>query len=185
MTERLIRDAADIIARGGVIAYPAEACFGLGCDPGNKAALARIRLLKSRSLEQGFILVADAIEGLMPYIDWHLLERDQRKAVVASWPGPISWLIPASGQAGKELTGCHDSLAVRVSAFRPLRELCRYLQSALVSTSANLRGKAPLKTAAEVAREFAGQIDYILDAPIQGLDRPSQIIDARTQTRIR
>jgi L-threonylcarbamoyladenylate synthase len=182
---RSLRIAADIIAEGGVIAYPAEACFGLGCDPNNNAALARVRLLKSRSLDQGFILVSDSLERLLGYIDWPSLKPDQRELVMASWPGPVSWLIPAGGQAGSELTGCHDTLAVRVSAFKPLRDLCAATKTALVSTSANLHGKPPLKTAADVAGEFGEQIDYIIDAPIQGLDKPSQIIDIRTRTTIR
>jgi len=177
--------AADVIKQGGVIAYPAEACFGLGCDPRSQRAIKRIRKLKNRSADQGFILVADTLDRLLPYLDWKALDPQQQMHIIASWPGPISWLIPASSQAGPELTGQHDTLAVRLSAFETLRDLCCSVQSALLSTSANYKGQAPLLTAADVAATFAEKIDYIIDLPIQGLDNPSQIVDARTLNIIR
>jgi len=177
--------AADVIQRGGVIAYPAEACFGLGCDPRNQQAIERIRKLKNRGAAQGFILVADTLDRLQPYLDWKALDVQQRLRISDSWPGPVSWLIPASSRAGPELTGLHDTLAVRISAFETLHDLCRSLQSPLLSTSANYKGQAPLLNAADVATKFADEIDYIIDLPIQGLDQPSQIIDARTLNIIR
>jgi len=180
VTQNHFETAARIVHQGGVIAYPAEACFGLGCDPRNTQAIERIRKLKSRSPGQGFILVSDTLDRLLSYLDWDALDVQQRERITASWPGPISWLIPASSQAGPELTGRHDTLAVRVSAFDTLRDLCRNARSTLLSTSANFQGQPPLMCAADVANAFADQIDYIIDLPIQGLDKPSQIIDART-----
>jgi L-threonylcarbamoyladenylate synthase len=180
-----IRGAARILKQGGVIAYPAEACFGLGCDPRDKQAVDRIRALKSRPPAQGFILVSDCFDRLLPYLEWDALDISRRERIEASWPGPVSWLIPASSHAGPELTGNHDTLAVRVSAFESLRALCRCAQTALVSSSANFQGQPPLMHAAEVSDAFAGGIDYIIDLPVQGLDKTSQIIDARTLNIVR
>ena len=185
MTHEAFNRAAKAVRQGGVIAYPAEACFGLGCAPDNLEGIERIRTMKSRLPEQGFILVADSLEHLLPYILWDALEAAQQRAVQASWPGPVTWLIPASDRAGPALTGAHETLAVRVSAFDAIRELCTAAEAPLVSTSANRRGQDPLTTAAEVAAVFTDEIDYIIDLPIQGLDNPSRIIDARTQQTLR
>jgi L-threonylcarbamoyladenylate synthase len=133
----------------------------------------------------GFILVSDYIERLKPYINWYSLNKLQRDKIEASWPGPVSWLIPVSDKTGSDLCGENDTLAVRVSAFESIRVLCSDAQSALVSTSANLQGKMPITTAAGVAQVFGDKIDYIIDSPIQGLQKPSRIIDARTQQIIR
>jgi L-threonylcarbamoyladenylate synthase len=177
--------AVKVINQGGVIAYPTEACFGLGCAPQYKHAIERLRTLKTRSAGMGFILVSDNIERLKPYINWYSLNKLQRDEIVASWPGPTSWLIPVSDQTGSDLCGENDTLAVRVSAFESIRLLCSGAQSALISTSANLQGKVPITTAAEVAQVFGDNIDYIVDSPVQGLENPSRIIDARTQQIIR
>ncbi len=180
-----IRDAARILNQGGVIAYPAEACFGLGCDPRDKPAVDRIRALKNRAPAQGLILVSDCFDRLLPYLEWDALDISRRERIEASWPGPVSWLVPASLHAGPELTGNHDTLAVRVSAFESLRALCQCAQTALVSTSANFQGQSPLMHAAEVSDAFADEIDYIIDLPVQGLVKTSQIIDARTLNIVR
>ncbi len=180
-----IQVAAQILTQGGVIAYPAEACFGLGCDPHDKQAVARIRALKNRPPTQGFILVADRFDRLLPYLEWDTLDSSQQERIEASWPGPTTWLVPASSRAGAELTGKHDTLAVRVSAFATLRALCQCAQSAIVSSSANFQGQPPLIYAADVSDAFADEIDYIIDLPVQGLAKPSQIIDARTLSILR
>jgi L-threonylcarbamoyladenylate synthase len=185
MIQELFEIVARIVHQGGVIAYPTEACFGLGCDPRNIQAIERIRKLKRRSPDQGFILVSDTLDHLLPYLHWDALDVQQRERITASWPGPISWLIPASPQAGPELAGRHNTLALRFWSFYTLRAMCRITQTALLSTSANYQGRPPLMCAADVAVTFKDQIDYIIDLPIQGLDKPSQIIDARTLSVIR
>ena len=173
------------LREGGVVAYPAEACFGLGCHPDAKEALQRIRQMKGRSEEQGFILVADRLQRLLPWLAWSTLTAQQQQQVEDSWPGPVTCLVPASERSDAALRGKYDSLAVRVTAFSSLRELCAAAAFPLVSTSANRAGKSPLLDAEQVATAFGNELDCILDLPIQGLQNPSQIIDAVTQQTIR
>lgn len=180
-----IIEAQKALNSGGVIAYPTEACFGLGCNIDNQAGIERIRKLKSRLLTQGFIVVADTLDRLHEYIDWMSLGASTRSEIQSSWPGATSWLIPASKTCSRTLTGQHDTLAVRISAFPTVQALCKNAQSALVSTSANIKDQPPCHTASEVLEIFGEQIDYIVDLPIQGLDKPSQIIDARNMKTIR
>lgn len=180
-----ISEALRVLNRGGIIAYPTEACFGLGCGIDNPSGIERIRTLKSRSSAEGFIVVADTLDRLHACIDWMSLSESTRKKIEASWPGATTWLIPRVETCPRSLSGQHDTLAVRLSAFPAVKALCNSAESALVSTSANLKGQPPCKTANEVFEVFGKQIDYIVDLPIQGLDKPSQIIDARNLQTIR
>lgn len=170
-------DAARIrqhLKRGGVIAYPTESCYGLGCDPRNPAAVKRVLALKQRSAAKGLILIASAARQLHPFLAG--LSPALRQRMLAAWPGPHTWLVPASSQCPALLRGKHDSVAVRVTAHRGAAALCRAAGMALVSTSANLSGGKPAKTAAECRRLF-GRRALVIDGAIGARRRPSTIQD--------
>ena len=84
-----------------VIAYPTEAVFGVGCDPDSESAVMALLELKQRAIEKGLILIADNYEQLKPYIDDNALTQEQRERMFASWPGPITWVIPAKSTTPK------------------------------------------------------------------------------------
>ncbi len=176
-------EAVRVVRTGGVIAYPTESCYGLGCDPGNKVAINRILALKSRSKLKGLILVADQPQKFNPYIVWP--EEPLYGQILASWPGPITWLLPKQATVTSLLSGQHLTLAVRVSAHPLVRALCGQMENPLVSTSANPEGKNPAKTAGEVAAYFEPDIDFVVQGTIGASDRPSQIVDASSGKVIR
>src|ERR671919_26694 len=104
-----------------LIAYATEAVFGLGCDPWNSAAIARIMQLKRRKLSKGLILIAADKAQLEPFIRFP--NRAVLERVCSTWPGPVTWVLPACAGIPRGLRGDHQSLAVRVTA--PLaRALC-------------------------------------------------------------
>lgn len=162
-----------------VIAYPTEAVFGVGCDPDSERAVMRLLTLKKRPVEKGLILIADDFEQLKSYIDDSQLTDTQRQAVFASWPGPVTFVFPAKTTTPKWLTGQFDSLAVRVTDHPLVKALCRAYGKPLVSTSANLSGLPPCRTAEEVRQQF-GHDFPVLDGPTGGRQNPSEIRDALT-----
>ena len=175
--------AADTIHSGGVIAYPTESCFGLGCDPGNTDALRRILRIKRRSAAKGLIVIAENMRQLTPLVaTWEVKYFEQ---VTKSWPGPFTWLLPASARVSPLLRGEFDTLALRVTAHRPAAKLCRAARISIVSTSANRAGKPMLRSAEAVAREFGDELDFILSGRIGDSTRPSTIRDAQTGGLIR
>jgi len=180
-----LQHAADCIRDGGILAYAAESCFGLGCDPFNVEALERLLKIKQRSADQGLIVVAAQCEQLQGLVQWSALSETQQARVEASWPGPVSWLIPAHPDCPEMLRGQHSTLAVRVPAYKLVRDLCRQARMALVSSSANRHDQPALTTAAEVEHSMGAELDFILDAPIQGRAQPSRIVDAMTQQILR
>ncbi len=110
-----LQQAVDVLQRGGVIAYPTEGVFGLGCDPDNQAAMLRLLAIKQRPIEKGVILIAANYEQLRPYIDEDQLTEQQLLQVLASWPAPLTWVMPASVDTPNWVRGQFDTVAVRVS----------------------------------------------------------------------
>lgn len=175
--------AVTLLKQGGVIAYPTEAVFGLGCDPFNETAIERILSIKQRSAEKGFILIASnwqQLEPLVVNVEETLLDR-----VLSSWPGPITWVFPASSFVPHWLCGPDHSLAVRVTDHPVVVDLCDAYAGPLVSTSANRISEAPALDVEMVSTQFSDKIDYIVPGKVGGLKNPSEIRDAITGKVIR
>jgi len=177
-----LRQARQIIQTGGIVAHPTEAVYGLACDPANTEAVLQLLRLKNRSLDKGLILVAASIEQLGPYIT---IPDPLRKKVTSSWPGPITWLLPAKPGVSALLTGSHDTLAVRVSAHPVVQALCKECAQPLVSTSANLQSSPPARSALAVRRIFDQKLDLILHGMVDLNALPTEIRDAATDRIIR
>jgi L-threonylcarbamoyladenylate synthase len=172
---RSIREAAQAIRAGGVVAYPTEAVYGLGCDPMDRAAVFRILRLKQRPVEKGLILIAADVAQLKPYVVFP--DEEVFRRVSSTWPGPVTWVFPARWDVPRWLRGAHHSLAVRVTAHPIARLLCRKV-GAIVSTSANPGGYAPARSARQVRNYFGTAVDYVLTGSVDLRAGPTEIRDA-------
>jgi L-threonylcarbamoyladenylate synthase len=175
-----IAPAAALLRRGGVFAYPTEAVWGLGCDPRNEAAVLRLLQIKQRDIGKGLILIAAQVEDLKPYVDFGALPEDALAGVLATWPGPHTWIVPADAGTPRWLTGDHDGIAVRVSAHPTVIALCRAFGGALVSTSANPAGAPPPVAMTDFDPGLLQAIDGVIEGDTGSLERPTAIRDART-----
>ncbi len=176
--------AARKLHQGGVVAYPTEAVWGLGCDPFNEAAVNKLLLLKKRPVEKGVILIAAAIEQVSYLLD--PLSASEIDTLSASWPGPNTWLIPdVLNQTPAWIKGKHKSVAVRVSDHSGVQKLCQAYGGAIVSTSANPGGATPARNSFEVGVYFGCRVDYCLPGKLGGLAKPTQIRDLRSSDIIR
>jgi len=178
-----IAPAARCIREGGVVAYPTEAVYGLGCDPLDPEAVGRLLAIKGRAEKKGLILIAANFDQLRPYLGE--LPPARFKKVRKSWPGPATWIFPAAPGTPKWLTGEHGTIAVRVTAHPIAAALCRSAGMALVSTSANRSGQPPARSATEVRRRLGPLLDVVLTGPTGDLKRPTPIRDARTGATLR
>ncbi len=175
LTPWQLRQIQRSILAGGVIAYPTEAVYGLGCHPDDTQAIQRILALKQRPAEKGLILIASDWQQFQPYV--HALPESQMKAIHASWPGPVTWLLPATTRVSPWLCGIHTTLAVRVSSHPQVQQLCRALGHPLVSTSANRSGQQPARSALQVRRYFDQTVDVIIAGRCGLKSKPSEIRD--------
>jgi L-threonylcarbamoyladenylate synthase len=177
-----IRQAVKALEQGGVIAYPTESVFGLGCDPWNEDAVMKLLEIKQRSWEKGLILIAADFNQLQDFIK--PVSNEMLAQLEQTWPGPVTWLLPAKLGTPDYLCGQHKTIAVRVTAHTQTTDLCRSFKGAIVSTSANLAGMSPAKTTHDV-RWSLPDLDYVLPGLCSGATTPSEIRDAQTGKRIR
>ena len=173
MSNIRINIAAKVLHQGGVIAYPTESVFGLGCDPQNDSAIIKLLNIKNRSIKRGLILIASHIEQLEPYIAQ--LDNDLLKKINQTWPGPSTWLLPAGEDSNIFLRGIHPLQAVRVSNHPIVKNLCNKFGGAIVSTSANKTNRPAAKTTVQVYCKFGQQLDYILAGGVGNLSKPCEI----------
>jgi L-threonylcarbamoyladenylate synthase len=179
-----IAQAAQALRKGAVIAYPTEAVYGLGCDPMNEAAVARIWQLKKRPAAMGLILIASDWQQLAPYVAQ--ISEAQQQQLDSTWPGPHTWIVPAQAAVPTWLTGGRDSVAVRMSDHAPSRALCDAFGGALVSTSANLHGQPPLRDPLAAERSFHAEgFAGVMQGELGGLAQPTSIRDLRTGEWVR
>ena len=172
-----VREAVRQLELGGIIAYPTETVYGLGCDPFNAAAVLHLLALKGRGIQQGLVLIASDFTQLKPLL--LPLTTATKSRVTKTWPGATTWILPCIPEVPAWLRGNHSSLAVRVTSHPLAATLCEQWGGPLVSTSANLHGKQPASSPLTVRKAFNGQIDFILHGE-RGSGRPSEIRDGIT-----
>ena len=169
------------LASGSVILYPTEAVWGLGCDPFSEQAVAQLLQLKGRSPDKGLILLVshwDQVHSLVASnaaIDWERIR--------SSWPGPQTWVFPASDRVPLSCCAAQGGIALRMPSFPLLQSLLRHWGGALVSTSANLSGQPAQSNQAAVQAVFPGL--PCLEGECEGLNSVSSVRDAITGQRYR
>lgn len=150
--------AAEVLRGGGVIAYPTEGVFGLGCLPNELKAVQRILEIKHRDPSKGLILIAANPSQLEDWID---LSDDA--CLPDPDPGnPVTWIVPAADRVPPAVRGDNAGIAIRITTNPVAQAICLSAQSPIVSTSANLSGQAVAEDQASLRRQFGGLVDYIV-----------------------
>lgn len=167
-----LRHAHQIIRQGGLIAYPTEAVYGLGCDPTNAEAVQRLLRLKHRDWRKGLILIAATPDHLRPWVD--LPTADWQK-LNQYWPGPFTWVVPARAGTPDWITGGRPDIAVRVTAHPIAAQLALSAGMALVSTSANPAQRPAARTPLAVRRYFDDTLDLIVAGAVNRQANPTPI----------
>lgn len=184
MQAKHIQNAVAQLHGGGVIAYPTEGVWGLGCDPFDEAAVMRILQLKKRPVEKGLILVAADVSQIAALLE--PLSAAERARVLATWPGPTTWLLPDPDQRVPAwIKGKFATVAVRVSAHPGVVRLCRAFGGPLVSTSANPADAPPAKNRVRVLTWFGDSLDYVVPGRLGGQQGPSTIRDLHSAAPVR
>lgn len=169
-----IQHAVRHLQAGGVLAYPTEAVWGLGCCLDDEHAVRHLLSLKQRPVHKGLILVS----GNRAHFDFLLAQcsDEQRQRMFATWPGPNTWLVPHNQLVPAWISGRHSSVAIRVSDHPIINALSAALGGPLVSTSANPQGLPPARTALRSRGYFGSQVHYCIGA-VGKSNNPSQIRD--------
>ncbi len=170
------------LTQGGIIAYPTESVYGLGCDPEQPLALERLLNVKRRSFHKGLIILISNIDQALPYIQ--PLNEQQTRLILKNNARATTWLIPRSDHLPELLYGQSDRIAIRLTRHPIAKSICDYTDKALVSTSCNLSGKPPMKYAFEARNKMSAHIDQVVAGECEQ-QSPSKIIDLLTGNIIR
>ncbi len=176
-----INEARELLKNGGVIAYPTEAVYGLGCSPFNQKAVEKILTLKARDKKKGLILLIADWAQLAPLIQ--PLSEGQMDAVRATWPGPVTWIFPKSDIIPDWVSGEHQGIAIRMSAHPVANQLC--IDEPLVSTSANISGYSPVVYLNDLYTQFPSGLDGVVAGELGDSKQPSSIYDVQTGLQLR
>ena len=175
-----IARAAEILHEGGVVTCPTEGVFGLSCLPADGRAVTRLLEIKQREPTKGLILIAAGKDQLG---NWIAIAPE-------TIPDPtneraITWVVPAAAGVPDLVRGAHSTIAVRITTNPVAADLCRAVDSPLISTSANLAGKPTIDDPEELQREFGGRVDYIVPGECGPTSGPSTIIELATGQQLR
>ncbi len=172
-----IKQAAEKISQGGVIAYPTETIYGVGCDPNSGSALRRILKFKKRTQSKGFIVIASEVQQLSPWLDETWLEWLSQQHP----PQITTWVVPCKKETSPLLRGENTTLAVRISPHPTIKALCA-MCGAITSTSVNVASQLPLNNFVKITQQFSDELDWIIPANMAQPPSPksSRIVDAKT-----
>lgn len=169
--------ASEVISNGGVVAFRTDTFYGLGADPFNSAAVARLRELKGREDNKPILLLisdADLVERLIT------TRSDQFKMAAREfWPGPLTIIGAAVAALPEEITAGSGTVGVRLPADEKVRQFVRECGGVLTATSANPAGREPARSAPEVASYFT-DLDLIVDGGEVSATEPSTVLDVLT-----
>ncbi|WP_373698204.1 L-threonylcarbamoyladenylate synthase [Porphyromonas loveana] len=176
------KKAAEIMRKGGIILYPTDTIWGIGCDATNEEAVQRIFRLKERADSKSMLVLTDSeakLQGLMdevPEMAWDLIELTNK---------PLTIIYPAAKGVAPSLIAEDGTLGIRVTREPFSTELCRLMRVPVVSTSANKSGQPAAQTYAQIAPEIIEGVDYVVECRRQEKEgQPSAIIRLGTKGEV-
>lgn len=173
--EEILREAGEIIKRGGLVAFPTETVYGLGGDGLNRESSRKIYAAKGRPSDNPLIIHISRLEDILFLV--RNFPENARKAADAFWPGPLTMILPKSGNVPYETTGGLDTVAVRFPSHPAARRLIEYGGGYVAAPSANLSGRPSPTEAKYVIEDMDGRIDMILDGGADDIGLESTVVD--------
>lgn len=170
------------LKNGGLIAYPVEYCYAIGCDPLNFKALKNLLTLKKRNKDKGLIVISNKYDKIRYLLNEKKISTTLKKDFDQYWPGANTLLLPKNKNVLYLLSGKSKKLAVRVSANSNVAQLCRN-SNALVSSSLNFAGFKAVRTYKD-ALQYKNKV-LILSGKTDGYKEPSKIFDLDNNSRLR
>ncbi len=171
-----INKAGEVLKRGGIILYPTDTVWGLGCDAGNPQAIEKIHAIKKRAENKAMIVLLDNPYKLNLYVEevpelaWNLIELSDK---------PLTIIYRGAKNLAANLIAEDGSVAIRITREQFSQSLCRSFRKAIVSTSANISGTPAPASFRDISAEIISAVDYVVDYRRNepaGKAKPSSII---------
>jgi len=169
-----IRKASKVVKNGGLVVYPTDTVYGLGCNPFSARAVKRVFKVKGERKEKPLPILASDIKFIEKIA--HINNR-ARKIAERHWPGPLTLVVPKKPALPNALTCGLASVGVRIPNHKVAVQLISLCDGLLVGTSANKTGEKPPKTAREANKQVGKEVDIVLDGGPTTLRQESSVID--------
>ena len=187
-----LQNALRVLREGGVILYPTDTVWGIGCDATNAEAVARVYAIKKRVDSKAMLVLLDGAGKLQGYMEkvpdtaWMLLEAMGREGDEAKGERPLTIIYPRAKNLAHNLLAEDGSVGIRITQELFSKALCEQLRRPIVSTSANFSGEPAAKTYAEISPELLAAVDYVCEfrRQDQTIAKPSSIIKIDERERI-
>ena len=170
---RHVKAAAEVLSSGGLVIYPTDSVYGLGCDLFNKKAVARIYQIKGNDKRKLLSFICPDLKGIAEYA---YVSNPAYKIMRHLLPGPYTFILTATKQVPRILLENRKTVGIRVPDNPICQALLAEFNSPIISTSAGLPGQTYLSDPDEIAETFVRTVDLFLDAGPGGLE-PSTIVD--------
>lgn len=180
-----LQQALKVLREGGVILYPTDTVWGIGCDATNADAVARVYEIKKRVDSKAMLVLLDGAGKLQGYVDnvpetaWLLLEASEGQR-------PMTIIYPKAKNLAPNLLAEDGSVGIRITSEPFTKALCEQLRHPIVSTSANISGEPTAKTFKEISQELLETVDYVCQFRRNDTTtyKPSSIIKIDEKERI-
>lgn len=166
--EEDIRQAVEVLRRGGVILYPTDTIWGIGCDATNAEAVKRVYEIKHRDDSKALICLVDSDARLQRYVRdvpdaaWQLIDAmKESQGEGAPVSRPVTLILDGAINLAPNLIAEDGSIGIRITNESFSKELCYRFQKALVSTSANISGEPAAQNYRDIAPEILESVDYV------------------------
>jgi tRNA threonylcarbamoyl adenosine modification protein (Sua5/YciO/YrdC/YwlC family) len=172
---RLVRRAADIVRDGGLIAYPTDSCYALGCHIGDAAARERLRRVRGIDAKHHLTLMCRSLSEVATYA---IVDDARYRLLKAATPGSYTFILRATREVPRRLLHARrKTIGVRVPSHPVARALLEELDEPILSATLSLPGEAvPLSDPAQIREKLEHHVDLVLDAGSCGIE-PSTVID--------
>jgi len=177
-TRKNIQKTAKMVKNGGLVVYPTDTVYGLGCDPFNIRAVKRVFKVKGERKEKPLPILASDIKCIEKIA--HISER-ARKIAAKHWPGPLTLVVLKKPVLPDIVTSELASVGVRIPNHTIAVQLINLCDGLLVGTSANKTGKKPPTTAQEATKQLGREVDIVLDGGPTPLGQESSIVDLTSE----
>ncbi|OGB91518.1 MAG: threonylcarbamoyl-AMP synthase [candidate division NC10 bacterium RBG_16_65_8] len=174
-----MRQAAEVLRRGGLVAFPTDTLYALGADALSAEAIERVLTVKGRSRGKPLSVLVPSVDAITA-LDVSLTDN-LRDALRTFWPGPLTVVVTATGRFPSVLTAATGTIGLRIPEGAVARALLAACGRPVIGTSANKAGGPDPADAKTVQRAIGGQIDLILDGGRVALGVPSTVLDCTAE----
>lgn len=171
----VIEKAANIIRKGGIVAFPTETVYGLGASAFDLEAIDNIFVAKGRPQDNPLIIHVSSIEEVHPLVEQ--VDEKAKFLMERFWPGPLTLIFKKSKKVSAKLTGGLDTVAIRMPKHNVALSLIKYSKVPIAAPSANTSGRPSPTEAAHVIEDMYGKIDMIIDGGSTGIGVESTVLD--------